>query len=97
MPAHNAMLGIGAAAAIGATLYTVHQRREVEREDRNAREEFDKLNSEAVERRERQREKDGIEAEMRADVNYEMSRAKEEILVADLLRDVYNLAKQRQR
>ena len=96
MPAHNAMLGIGAAAAIGATLYTVHQRREVEREDRNAREEFDKLNSEAVERRERQREKDGIEAEMRADVNYEMSRAKEEILVADLLRDVYNLAKQRQ-
>ena len=96
MPAHNAVVGAAVAGAIGVAAYTKYQQAQIEREEREATEEREKLIRDAKERREREEEKEGIDAARRTEANYSTSRAKEDILVADLLRDVYQLTKRRQ-
>ena len=96
MPAHNAVVGAAVAGAIGVAAYTKYQQAQIEREEREATEEREKLIRDAKELREREEEKEGIDAARRTEANYSTSRAKEDILVADLLRDVYQLTKRRQ-
>ena len=96
MPAHNAVVGAAVAGAIGVAAYTKYQQAQITREEREATEEREKLIRDAKELREREEEKEGIDAARRTEANYSTSRAKEDILVADLLRDVYQLTKRRQ-
>ena len=95
MPASNAVLGAAVVGAAGFAGYQMMQEKAIQREENEARKEFEKRAQDQKERAEQQRQKEGIEAEQRSNVGYTMARQKEDVLLFDLLHDVYDAVAQR--
>lgn len=90
MPASNAVLGAAVVGAAGVVGYQRFQQKAIEREEEAARAEQERRVQDHQERADQQRQKEGIEAERRSHVGYMMARDKEDVLLFDLLHDIYD-------
>ena len=95
MPANNVVLGGLTVAGLAYGGYTWQQKQLLEREEREARAETEKRQRDYEERMEHQRQTEGAAAWARKNVGYEMSRARELILMQGMLQDIYNLISSR--